>query len=370
MKVLHVHSGNMYGGVETFLATLARCRHLAPTIEMSFALCFEGQIAAQLRTENVPVAILGDVRLRRPDSVWRARQAFERVLQEARPDAVVSHQSWPHAIFGPVAKSASVPVVLWMHMARTGHWLDRLAWRVVPDLIVCNSKFTASTLPVTHAPVEVVYYPGMLRATGTTSGGTRKTLDTSPADVVIIQVSRMEPLKGQRICLAALAQLRERQGWTCWQVGGAQRPAEVRYFNALREEAERLGIMGRVRFLGHRTDVPALLADADIYCQPNVQPDAFGISFVEAMAAGVPVVTSRLGGAPEVVDSTTGLLIEPGDSAGLAAALDRLLRDKIERERLGGNGPARALALCDPVRQMPRVAEVLESVGSGRLVTH
>ena len=76
MRVLHVHSGNLYGGVETFLATLARCRNLTPSMEMSVALSFDGPIGAQLRAEGVATHLLGEVRLRRPDTVWRARRAL------------------------------------------------------------------------------------------------------------------------------------------------------------------------------------------------------------------------------------------------------------------------------------------------------
>lgn len=160
MRVLHVHSGNMFGGVETFLLTLARCRKLAPSVEATFALCFDGDVAGRLRAEGADVSILGAVRLRRPDTVWRARKTLKTLLERDRFDVVVCHQSWPLALFGPVAKSAGVPLVAWVHMAQPRrHWLDRLASRVEPDLFICNSKFTASTLPPVSAPVEVLYYP-------------------------------------------------------------------------------------------------------------------------------------------------------------------------------------------------------------------
>jgi glycosyltransferase involved in cell wall biosynthesis len=331
-------------------------------MEMSVALCFDGQIASELRSERVPTALAGEVRLSRPSSVWRARQSLARILRQFNPDIVVCHQPWTHAIFGPVARNASVPVALWMHMATTGHWIDRLAWRVPPDLIVCNSHFTASTLPPTSARVEVVYCPAVRRPAAKPKMQVRDELATSPADVVIVQVGRMEPLKGHRVCLEALSTLQERTGWTCWQIGGAQRPSEVQYFEKLKADADRLGIGGRVRFAGQRHDVPELLSVADIYCQPNVQPEAFGISFIEAMYAGLPVVTSKIGGAAEIVDASIGMLVPPGDSAALALALDRLITDRGERVRLGANGPRRASELCDPANQMRRVQEVLETV--------
>ncbi len=148
MKVLHVHSGNLHGGVETFLTTLARSRHAAPAMRMSVALSFDGKVGGELRAEGVDTPLLGEVRLRRLDSVWRARRALATVLAREQFDVAICHQAWPHAIFGPVIKRARVPLVVWVHMTQSsGHWLERLAWRTQPDCIVSNSLFTASTLP-------------------------------------------------------------------------------------------------------------------------------------------------------------------------------------------------------------------------------
>jgi glycosyltransferase involved in cell wall biosynthesis len=343
--------------------TLARARGLAPSMEMAAALCFEGQIATELRAEGIPVSMIGEVRLRRPDSVFRARQALAAVLKRERHDLVVCHQAWPQAIFGPVAKAAGIPLVLWVHMAQSGHhWLERLASRVEPDLIVCNSHFTASTMPKTTTRVEVVYYPGASAIAGV--GGVEGARGAE-GEVVIIQVSRMESLKGQKVLIEALGSLRAVPDWVCWQTGGAQRPQEQRYLDSLRADADRLGVADRIRFLGQRQDIAALLAQADIYCQPNLAPEGFGLTFIEALSAGLPVVTSAIGGALEIVDETCGRLVPPNDPAALAIELERLVGDRAERKRLGRAGPARARALCNPAVQMPRIAQVLERASCG-----
>jgi glycosyltransferase involved in cell wall biosynthesis len=354
LRVLHIHSGNLYGGVETFLATLARFRDLAPAMDMSVALTSDGRIAAELRETGVPVAILGETRMSRPLSVWRARRALASLLRSARPDVVVCHQPWPLAIFGPVAKRHAIPLVLWMHMTASRLWLDRLAWRVQPRTVVCNSRFTASTLPKSRARVEVAYYPIDI-----TSARAERTAGSN-GDAVIVQVSRMESLKGHTVLLDALGQLRAMAGWTCWLAGGAQRPREEQYMQSLRAQAATLGIADRVKFLGDRSDVARLLTESDIYCQPNVEPEAFGISLIEALSAQLPVVTSAIGGAKEIVDDTCGVLVAPRDPKTLASVLSTLLENRGHRERLGANGPERARALCDPALQMPRIAEILQ----------
>jgi glycosyltransferase involved in cell wall biosynthesis len=367
VTILHINSGNLYGGVETFLLTLARARRFAPDMQMAVALCFEGRIADDLRQAGVVPAMLGEVRLRRPDKVRRARQALRALLARRPFDVVVCHQAWPYAIFAPVVKSAGIPIVCWMHMPQDGrHWLDRLAARVEPDCYVCNSRFTASQLPPTAARVEVIYVPVESAFGSTAPIAAADNRARSHERVVIIQVSRMEAWKGQRVLIEALAQLRDDPTWECWQVGGAQRPAEARYLDTLRADAGRFGISDRIEFLGHRSDVPALLAASDIFCQPNIEGEAFGISFVEALYAGLPVATSDIGGAREIVDATCGVLVPPNDASALASVLSRLLRDREARERLGRGGPARARALCDPETQMRAIARVLGSIPSQR----
>ncbi len=366
MRVLHIHSGNLHGGVETFFLALARARHFAPAMEMSVALSYDERLAAELRREAVPTTILGPVRLRRPDTVWRARRALKKLLTECHFDVAVCHQAWPLAIFGPAVKATGLPIVSWIHMAPSDHWIDRLASRVEPDLIVCNSRFTASLIEPASARVAVAYYPLELVTDAAHAPrrveAIRQQLHTPASDVVVIQVSRMEALKGQQICLEALARLAGRQDWTCWQVGGAQRAPEQHYLNALRATTERLGISSRVRFTGERADVADLMAASDVYCQPNVAPEGFGITFIEAMAAGLPVVTSAIGGALEIVDDTCGVLVPAGDTAAVAASLDRLIADRDERRRLGQAGRERANALCDPAAPMQRIADLLMDV--------
>lgn len=366
MKVLHLHSGNLYGGVETVLVTLAQCRHLVPAMEMSVALCFEGKVADELRAEAVPTTILGEVRLRRLDTVWRARQALASLLAQNRVDVVVCHQSWPLVIFGKVVRAAGVPTVLWVHTPDDGsHWLSRWALRNQPDCIVCNSEFTMSRLPRVSARVEFVYSPLIDRSSPADfeeRARIRRELGTAPESVVIVQVSRMEALKGQAVCIAALLRLRDLPGWTCWQVGGAQQPAEERYFEELRDAAGRFGVADRIRFVGERSDVPRLLSAADIYCQPNTEPESFGLTFVEALSAGLPVVTSAMGGALEIVNDSCGVLVRPRDPAALAVALRRLVEDSTLRERLGRQAIERRKELCDPSAQMRRIATLLEEV--------
>jgi glycosyltransferase involved in cell wall biosynthesis len=368
LRVLHVYSGNLYGGVETVLVTLARLRGLSSMVP-EYALCFEGRLSEELRAEGVPVHALGEVRVRQPWTVALARWRLKRLLGRGRYDVVVCHSPWAQALLGPVVARAGTPLVFFLHDAVAGrHWLERWAARTRPVSAVCNSRFTASKLGALYPglPHDVVYLPLPAREA---QPGARERLRAAEGvpegQCVILQVSRMQSLKGQRLHLRALGRLRHRADWRCWMVGGAQRPEEADYLASLQRLAAELGIAERVHFLGQRRDIPDLLAAADVFCQPNELPDAFGLSFIEALRAGRPVVTTRMGGALEVVDEGCGVLVPPEDVGALASALERLVAEPAERERLGRNGPERAHRLCAPEDRMVELATRLRDRARG-----
>jgi glycosyltransferase involved in cell wall biosynthesis len=367
MRVLHLSSGNLFGGIETLLIALARNDEATTRIDQHFGLSFEGRLSAALREVGAPVHLLGGVRLSRPASVWRARRTLRAVLASERIDLAVCHSSWPLVAFGPATRAAGLPLGYWLHgTVEADHWLERLARRTPPDFAVCNSHFTSAKLPALFpgVPYEVLYYPvephRLLPREEAISRALRQELDTPEDAVIIVQVSRMEEWKGHLLHLEALGHLRELPGWFCWQVGGAQRPSEVAYQRTLERRAEELGIADRVRFLGQRSDVPRILAAADVFCQPNTGPEPFGIVFVEALSAGLPAVTTAMGGAQEIVDETCGVLVPPGDARALAAALQRLVVEPDLRSRLGSAGPERARMLCDPSVQTRRLGSLLD----------
>ncbi len=134
----------------------------------------------------------------------------------------------------------------------------------------------------------------------------------------------------------------------------------------LRSLAGRLGLARRVEFLGH-VPFARLAAEyrrADVFCLPSRQ-EGFGIVFLEAMAAGLPVVAARAAAVPEVVtEGECGILIPPGDDSALAAALERILRDPIERRRLSEAGHLRVERYDAPL-VAARFLEAIELPASG-----
>ncbi len=115
MQVLHIVSGRLFGGVETMLVTVARCRLACPTMKPEFALCYGGRLKEELVGSGVPVHMLGEARARNPLSVLRARRQLRKLLTERSADIVICHMPWAEAMFGGVARAAGIPLVFWMH---------------------------------------------------------------------------------------------------------------------------------------------------------------------------------------------------------------------------------------------------------------
>lgn len=363
IRVLHVTAGNLFGGIETFLVTLARMSALEPMMQSAFAVCFPGRFRDELTATDLPVHDLRPVRLSRPWTVLRARRRLATLLDEIRPDRVVVHGAWTQVIFGPVVRRHRIPLVLLVHgpISKTS-LLDRLAQRVPIDLMIVNSEHIGreSLGFYRDVPHELCRYPvASLHEHRRSRDDVRRESDTPLDAVVIVQVSRMESWKGQHVLIQALKRLKHIPEWRCWIVGGAQRPAEEDYARELIQLVESAGMTERIQFLGQRSDVVDLLQAADIFCQPNVGPEPFGIVFVEALYAGLYVATSDFGGGAEIIAPPCGSLTLPGDDVALAASLEEAIADPSRRRAAADAGPERAAALCDPQTQIHRLFEVL-----------
>jgi glycosyltransferase involved in cell wall biosynthesis len=181
----------------------------------------------------------------------------------------------------------------------------------------------------------------------------------------IIYIGRVSPEKGLHVLLEAFGRVLDRIPEASLEIVGGEYivPLEfivgvsnepmVRalsrfyggsYLDSLRGQVKGK-LEGRVSFLGHipRADMIEHLRQADLFVQPSIASEMFGMATAEAMAAGIPVVATRLCGLPEVVaDGETGVLIQPDDAGVMAESMIRLLGDVELSERMGKAGRARA----------------------------
>ncbi|HXW03952.1 MAG TPA: glycosyltransferase [Vicinamibacterales bacterium] len=363
MRVLHVASGRLYGGIERMLVTIARAAGAVPSLESAFAVASPGRLVEELREAGAPVHVLGDVRLRHPGSVLAGRAVLRSVLRTSRPDVVVCHAPWSYALFAGIGRQERRPVVWWQHDRATGRSaVERWARTLPCDLVISNSRWTARTAQLVQprARVEVLYCPvAAVASAAAARGAIRTALGAAHRHVVLLAASRLDPWKGHLSLLRALRLIAPDPSWVLWIAGGVQRPRDARYLARLQTAARDLGIASRVRFLGERRDIAAILAAADVVVQANERPEPFGVLFAEALLAGRPVVTTDTGGAPEIVDHSCGRLVTAGDLEALGGTLAELVADPALRARLGAAGPAHAAARCAPGPVLRRLGDLL-----------
>lgn len=158
----------------------------------------------------------------------------------------------------------------------------------------------------------------------------QKTRIQSPSGkTVIICTGRLEKVKGQQVLLESLARLKKkRSDWVCWIVGRGKNESK------LKKQAKKLGLGNSVEFLGMRSDIPALLKQADIFVIPSLQ-DNYPYSLVEAFVAGKAIIGSEVGGITEMIEhSQNGLLVPPNDSGSLYREMKKLLEKPKMKKQL------------------------------------
>jgi len=170
----------------------------------------------------------------------------------------------------------------------------------------------------------------------------RAEFGAGPDNLVIGMTVNIQPWKGQDVCLRAFALLAgEFPTLLCVLAGGVVRGAED-YRAQLDAFLAGCGLGGRVRFLGHRTDVPDVTQTLDVLVHASVMPEPFGRVLIEAMSLGRPLVASNDGGVPEIVEhGQTGFTVPAGDHQAMARALRELLASPELRAAMGARGRRR-----------------------------
>jgi glycosyltransferase involved in cell wall biosynthesis len=193
------------------------------------------------------------------------------------------------------------------------------------------------------------------------TAGLRAQLAGHPDRPIVLTVARLDPQKGHRYLLAAATEVPEAVFALVGE--GGERVA-------LENQARTLGVAERVRFLGHRDDVPELLAACDLFVLPSLY-EGLPLSVLEAMAAAKPVVATAIDGTTEaVVHEVTGILVPPADPGRLADAIRGLLTDVPLATGMGQHGRTRVSrefslrAMIDGVTRV--YDELLERTEHGR----
>lgn len=349
-SVVHIidHLGS--GGAQRLVADIATFQTRRAMSVAVIALRGPTPLSAELAAAGVAVHCLSLAR-------WDPRQiaAIRSLLRTLRPTIVHLHLMGAHTIGRFAAALANVPaMVIHDHEGSAEiytHPGPLLALRrlIEPRIATLGVAYVALTeeaaayaVSVSRRPAQqVVVVPNginlkHLMACTLSRADARSQLSLPLSVTLIVSVGRLRPVKGFDLLLEAVARL---PAAVHLAIAG-----EGPQHAALAARAARLDLAGRVHFLGHLTDVRPLLRAGDIYAQPSHR-EAFGLAAAEAAACGLPVVASAVGGLREIVrHGETGLLVPPGCSDELAAALARLVADPSLSHRLGSSARDRVHA--------------------------
>jgi glycosyltransferase involved in cell wall biosynthesis len=336
------------GGSELLLLQLV---HHGRDLGLAWRVVFleDGPMVADCRAAGASVAVVPAGRVRQIHRYVRSVARLGREFRRERPDVVVGWMTKAHLYAGPAAGLAGVPAI-WCQpgMASSRSGLDRAATAIPARGVVTVSRASgrAQRGLRPRRPLSVVY-PGVdlerfdpQRLPPPAEARARLGL---PADGPIVGiVARLQRWKGVHVLLEALPQvIRRHPDLHCVVVGGAHE-LEPDYESYLRRTVADLGLEERVIFAGRQSEVEIWVEAMDVVVHASAN-EPFGMTIVEAMALGKPVIAAASGGPLEIVhDSVDGLLVPPGDAAGLAAAVNRLLADPELAGRLGTAAQQRA----------------------------
>jgi glycosyltransferase involved in cell wall biosynthesis len=263
---------------------------------------------------------------------------FAREIGRARPDVFHAHLSWPLAAKFPLlaAVLARRPVVVAtvqlfsrFHLDRSSYAQERLLARRIDRYVAVSHDIAGKLVGVMGWPsrkIEVIHNGVRLEDLRAADPAIRRELSGDTDRPVVFTAARLDPQKGLDVLIDAAADVPEAR----FAIAGDGRERTM-----LDAAIGERGLADRVVLLGHREDIPSLLAASDIFVLPSLY-EGSSLAVLEAMAAGKAVVASKIGGTDElVVHDESGLLVPPSDPAALAAAVRRLLDDVSLRERLG-----------------------------------
>jgi glycosyltransferase involved in cell wall biosynthesis len=278
-----------------------------------------------------------------------------RILRKSKPDIVHTHTSKAGILGRLAAWMARVPIIIHTPHGHVfyGHFgkslsriflqMEKLLGRITHHHIAltqeeCNDYLTLgvsrpNNTSVIHSGVDVDrFIEGAKQRTKK-----RKELGVPADSLVIGHVGWLIPIKGVTHLVNAMAKIAEQFPKSLLVLvgkGDNKGHEEIK----LKEQVERAGLADKVRFLGWRSDVDEIMGCFDIFVLPSLN-EGMGRVLVEAMAAGLPIVASCVGGIPDLVkDGQNGTLVPPEDAIALGNSIAALLEDKKKRKRMGQAG--------------------------------
>ena len=341
-RVLHVVDSLQTGGIERLVHDMV----IARGGERTSVVCLEsiGPFGEALQKRGISVVLIGK-QDGLPWALWRMWRHVRRV----RPDVVHCH-NLPAFLCGALAArlAGDIPVVMTKHGAlvpgnRIGDRLNRLLIRRANVVAVSweAAKIMRAWMPPGNRGVR--YIPNGISTEPYESlpprEAARVQLGLPARSFIVGIVARVTPVKGHVLLIDVFARLLTRLPEALLLIVG-----DGIRLPSVRARIRELGIGESVLVMGERHDVPTILAAIDVFCLPS-EMEGMPMTVLESMAAGVPVVTSNVGGIPEIVqDGRTGLMVPPRAGKELETALLGLANDPGRASEIGRAGRERLLS--------------------------
>ena len=343
-RVLLLIKGLGIGGAERLLEGSLPCLNRDRfAYRVAYMLPWKRALVPSFEAAGIPVH---DLNMRVPGDPW-AFMRLVRLVRRERIDLIHAHLPMAGVWARVAARLGGVP-----HVVYTEHNVPQryaLPMRMLNQRTYKMNDIVIAVSDEVRRGVEVYANerPQILTVANAVDADALAALPVAPAAmrrefgfpadaVVIVTVGNLTPKKGHTHLLAAAVKVAARHAAARFLIVGQGPQAD-----ALRMEADRLGLNGRLVFAGFRPDAVRLVAASDIFVLSSIY-EGLPVALLEAMALGKPSVVTRVGGIPEATDEASSLLVPPGDPQALADAVSALLDSADLRVRMGVAARVRA----------------------------
>ena len=292
-------------------------------------------VAEELQAIGIPVDFVPVPKLKNLSNLPRLLN----YLRKEKPDVVHTQLEFSATLGCLATRLLGIPNVSTFHVihdpgtVKLTQWRFKFMWTsyryfaniilavsdIVRDNIIESGNIPPSKVVTLHNGIELDRFSSQSEEKTPIS---KNDFDIPEDAIVLITVAVLRPPKGLQFVLEAFPQILEEVSNAYYLIVG-----DGEHRQALEEKAETLRITDHIRFAGYRSDIPDLLALSDIFILPTLN-DAFPTVLIEAMAAGKPLIASRIGGVPEIVqENINGILVPPGNPDAIRDACIRLIQN-------------------------------------------
>lgn len=376
IKVLHIIQGKHFGGAERVVFTLAKSFDQGAVLPSVLCLS-EGLLLNKLREANlnsfhIPMDSRADIispliktiRLIRREKIDIVHTHTVRSNLIGRLAALLSGRKCVSHLHSPVLRDFAD-----MKRGRLNERIDSLT-RPLASLFIAVSNSLRDEMIKGGMPrnkivtVHNAIDPDSLRSRSGENAGIREKYSIPGNAFLIVMVALLRPRKGPDLLIKAMKKVLEHRPDTfLLLVGNDDISEEPGYGDKLARMAVELGIKKNVIFTGFRKDVHSILGECDLMVLPSRFGEGLPMTILEAMAAGVPVIASRVEGVPEVLEEAhTGFLVNPGDAGDLSEKLVSVIKDPVLLRRVAEKARDHVLKNHECHSQAGKIGELYRQV--------